>query len=234
MKEQNLGIGLKVALFAFIAIIYLFFRRDGNPIVWPPGYTEVFVIILIWIASETVIWVSRYKLSQVTVNGSHGSFLGEPIEITDKSSNVWCIFGLGESLYPFPTKGKIETLVVPKVQLNKAGNNWVGLTFVKKTPLTYLPNEVFSFLMRAEDKYNLNNIFFGFCDVGFVHQNPDSHDLQSENEQLTNQLNTRDAMLEGRNDVYVDQLEFARELAGQDKKPFFGLFQRNKKADEEE
>jgi hypothetical protein len=184
--------------------------------------TEVFVVGFLLIAGQTVLWVSRYFMPHVAVNGFSGSILGRPVLRKDDREIIWCIFNTGESLEPFHFRGKIATLVVPYSQMNKAGRNYVGRTFVRRTPWKNLPHVVKTYLTNHSKDFNTDNIYFGVADEEFLHKNPDVENYEAYIEQLNRQINLRNDLLEGRNDELVEMKKFAEEMSGT-KRRFFGL-----------
>ncbi|GAF78775.1 unnamed protein product, partial [marine sediment metagenome] len=93
--------------------------------------------------------------------------------------------------------------------------------------------EIARFLMRNEDDYNLKNVYFGKYAEEYLHNHPEIVKFETELAEINNQLNLRNATLEGRNDMVVEQINLARELVGSDKESFFkGWLKRRKEQDE--
>lgn len=179
------------------------------------------------------VWVSRYRMPHVTVNNFSGSILGRPVVVKDHEGIFWAIFNTGEYLQPIHHPGKIATLVVPYNQINQAGKNYVGRTFVRRTPFNGLPNIVKHYLTRHKKDFNTNDIFYGKFSEEFVHENPSITDYEQQIENLNTMVNLRDDLLEGRNDQLLDMVEFGKRVSG-NQKHWWEAFKRSPTADKEE
>jgi hypothetical protein len=219
-------------LFIFVAIVYYFIRRSAGEYLVSKPIAEVFIIAFLVISSQTVLWISRYKMPHVTVNNFSGSILGRPIVLQDNYGIKWALFNTGEFLEPFHGRGKLATLVVPFNQLKRAGRNYVGMAFVRRTPLRFLPPIVNKYLRFQAIDYNLKNIFFGKFSEDFEHANPDITSYEEKISSLHSQVNFRDKLIEGNNDEIIEQIELGKKLSGQDDK-WWKAFRRSPEADKE-
>lgn len=230
MAENDFTI--PIFTFFFFAILYYVFRKDAGDYTINKGVIEIMAVAFAIISGQTVLWISRYYMSQVTVNGFSGSILGRPVLLKDAHNISWVIFNTGEFLEPFHGKGKLATLVVPRSQINRSGKNYVGLTFVRKTPIKNLPTVVHSFLVHNQKDYNLNVIYFGKYSEQFIHQNPEITDFEAQVQNLYSQVNMRDDLLEGRNDILIEHKKFAEEMTDS-KSRWTDVFRRKPEADKE-
>jgi hypothetical protein len=240
MKEDK-DLGIKVLLFVFGACIYYMVRRDAGDYYINKGIVEIFCAGFLMISSQTIMWVSRYYMPHVAVNGHSGSILGRPVVVKGsgyKNTNQetinpeWSIFNTGESLEPFHMRGKLSTLVVPTNQILRAGSNYIGRVFVRKVPFDSLPPEVYSYLVHHGSDYNKDVIYFGMYSEEFTFDNPDAIDHQSQVAKLNGQINFRNDLLEGRNDSLIEMKKMAEEVTGSNKK-WYEALRRPKDADEE-
>lgn len=209
---MNEDINMSVAFYLFIALIYIVFRFEAGEYSVNKGFFEVILVSCAIVSGSTLVWASRYSMPHVTVNGFSGSILGRPVLIKDNNDVCWAIFNTGVYLEPIHGKGKLATLIVPQEQLNLAGSNFVGLTFVKKTPPNFLPPVVYKFILRNSTDFNTTNIYFGKYSEEFEHQNPQISDFEIQIENLFGQINLRDDLLEGRNDALIEQKKFADQM----------------------
>ena len=198
-----------------ILIIYWFGKDWGDyqikiVIVW------IFIITFAIVSGQTIMWVSRYYMPHVTVNNFSGSILGKPVLLKDKIGILWAVINTGEYLEPFHSRGKLATLIVPWCQLHEAGRNYVGLTFVKRVPIEtkLIPPVVYSYLMHNKSDYTQAYVYFGKYSEQFIHENPKIVDIEAEFSALQAQINTRNDLLEGRNDALIEQKKFAEEMVG--------------------
>jgi hypothetical protein len=225
--------GVKVFLFTLGCALYWLFRikiqHAGSYTITKP-LVEISVVVLIYSLGQLTIWISRYSMSHVACNGFSGSILGKPVILKDNNQTFWCVFNTGEFLEPFHGAGKIATLIIPLNQLNEAGKNYVSRTFVKKSTFHRIPPVVYNFLIRNPDNYNTEEIYFGFYSEEFLHENPNLASLEQEITNLYDQLNLRQDLLEGRNDAFEEQMEFAKKMSG-NKRSILDVFGRNPKAD---
>lgn len=222
-KEESVT---KWVFIILIMLIWYWFRKDaGDYYIHKPKF-EILCALALYYATEFVIWKGRYYMSQVCVNNFSGSILGRPIP-----KGKYAIFNCGEVIDPIHFRGKIATLVVPKDQLRKAGRNYVGLTFVKKTPLLLLPTVVHRFLYHHESEYNLDNVYFGEYSEKFLEANEELPDYEEEKLNMQKQLNVRDRMIEGDDDLMVEKVKTAGEMRGD--KPWWSFMKRKKDDDDE-
>lgn len=241
MKDEG-GIAINVLLFVFFCCVYYLVRCDGGEYYINKGITEIFIFSFLALSSQMVLWISRYYMPKVVVNGHNGSILGKPIIIKGSGSKNnesdpivenWAIFNTGESLEPFHLRGKLSVLVIPFDTLKTAGSNYISRVFVRRTPVMSLPSEVYSFLVHNSIDYNLENVYFGKFSEDFVDQNPDIMDYEAYIGKMNHQLNLRNDMLEGRNDMLIEMKKFAEEMSG-DKKRWYDVLRRSKRADDDE
>ena len=228
MKEDNKDFGVKILIFCFIGCVYYLIRKDSGDYYINKGIMEVLVIGCLILFSQTVMWVSRYYMPQVTVNGHTGSILGRPIVV--KSSGVsrpgdsstiqkqYSVFNTGESLEPFHIRGKLSTLVVPKEQIHRSGQNYIGRVFVRKVQYESLPPEVYSYLQHHSGDFNTEVIYYGEYSEEYTFNNPDTIDYQAQITKLNSQINIRNDIIEGRNDLLVEMKKMAEEVSGSNKK----------------
>ncbi len=174
MDEQKLPVD-RVFFFISLGLIWIFFRTyylESGEYFINKSIVEFGVVSLIVLSHETVLWVSRYFMPHVTVNGHSGSILGRPVKktqrfrIVDKVTGVektidlsFAIFNTGESLEPFHFRGKISTLIFPWVSLAMSGQNYISLTSVQKVNFKSLPPRVYNFLVQNKDLYNIDNVY---------------------------------------------------------------------------
>lgn len=229
-EEQDLSLGFFI--FVFIAIVYYIFRRNAGDYFINKGIVEIFVVAMIILAGQTVIWVSRYFMPHVAVNGFSGSILGRPTILKDTYGVEWCVFNTGDALQPFYMRGKLATLIVPKSQVNKAGRNYVAKTFVKQTPVTLIPPVVYRYLQHSPGEYNMHKVYFGKFSEKFIHDDPKVAEYEAHIQNLQKQINLRDDLLEGRNDELVEMKKFAEEMSGS-KRKWYEIFHRKEEADRE-
>lgn len=142
----------------------------------------MFFVILLFLAhtsNEAMKWSSRYVMPTIVANGVQGSYShnDSPIEVTDvypaklqggqkkakKKTITFEIYGLGASNFPVPQKGKLGTLIVPKVYSGLVGKNAVTTTKVFPTSLGELAMfpSLHSKLLKLAGSYNLDVIYFG-------------------------------------------------------------------------
>jgi hypothetical protein len=237
-----------VLVFIFFSILYYLVRANiqeaGFYEIRQPA-VEIFVIAFLIVSGQTIMWISRYFMPHVAVNGFSGSILGRPTYISQKYKSkdkdnqektldyTYAVFNTGESLEPFHIKGKLATLIVPSVALKRAGQNYLASTFVKKFPVKFLPPDVYNYLIHHENDYNLENIYFGNFDEEFASENPDVTNFQDLLDASHSQTNFLRNILEGRNDDIKEVYELGKTLAGNDDKWYQKLVRRSKTADEE-
>jgi hypothetical protein len=222
---------LKYFIIVFFAFLWFFFRRNDGEYYVNKGFMEVLCFSSMYVLGETILWVSRYFMGHLTLNGISGSILGHPVLVRDKNKVVWAIFNLGESLEPFHLRGKLATAIVPYKQINRAGKSYVGLTFVKKHPFKFLPPEVYSYLVHHESEFNTKKIYFGLHSERISHID-EIEDQQMLVENLYSQINMRNDLLEGRNDSLIEQQRLADEISGR-KENILDKLKRSNKQDEE-
>jgi hypothetical protein len=230
----------KFFAFVLIGLLYFFLRRSAGFYEVSKGFFEILVCLIIVLAGASAVWISRYYMPHVCVNGFSGSILGSPVVKMDINGRKWLIFNTGEYLDPFHGRGKLATLVVPFDMMRKVGNSWVGIVSVSKKPLRLLRPVVFSFLSRNSGDYNLEVIYSGRFDetqkleaVVFSGEKKSAFDiisdLELENESLNGALNIRGTIIEGNNDILIEMKKSSDELQG--KKSLFDVFRRKESAD---
>lgn len=197
------------------------------------GFFQVILILLFWSASQATLWWGRYRMPVMVSNGAHGSILGEPRRIQDRNGTVWCIFNTGESLEPVHIRGKLSTIIVPETQLNKMKDNFVCKTLTKKYHVNWLPENVSTYLKRSGDRYNLNNIYFGYHAEKLNHVDVRMIADDAEVEHRESDINLRNDSLEGRYDHILEAKTLAKKLVGSDN-AFMNIFRRKKQENDEE
>jgi hypothetical protein len=214
-----------------LVVLYYFIRRDAGDYYINKGIIEMTYLAFIpWLMTTAILWKARYQMFHVTVDGFSGSFMGTPPMVKDHKI-IYAIINTGESIDPVHVKGKLATLVIPRNQLNKVGNNLVGSTKVKKLPLHKLPRNVYRYVRDHETDFNIDNVYFGFYDRSFMHENPDLKQLEADLENIHALINEQDDLLEGKNDRLIEQMEFAKQISG--KPSWIEMFRRPPRSDEE-
>ncbi len=224
-KLDSLSVS-KVIVFTLIGIVYYLIRRDSGEYYMSKPIMEILVFSFFVVAGQTILWWSRYYMPHVTVNGASHSILGRPIVLQDKDKSEWLVFNCGESLEPFHFRGKLGTLVVPKPSMKRAGRNYVGLPFVKRTPVLALPKVVSRYLFRNKDQYNIEKIMFGRYTEEFLIDNPQIPDFEDVRENLLTQINLLTRVIEGNNDHLLEMMEMARSITGE-KKKWYQVFKKD-------
>jgi hypothetical protein len=173
---------------------------------------------LIVLLGISCVWISRYYMPHVTVNGVGGSIEGPPTKIKDTQGRIWQIHKLGASKYPIPLPGKLGTLVVPDDLMKKAGARYVGLVRASKLPFKKLPPSVFNYIYHHKDGidgFNVKNVWFGkytpadlrrITEVN-LRRDEELHDLYS-------RYNSRQKLLEGDHEDIEELIETARRIGG--------------------
>lgn len=182
------------------------------------------IILLLFFASIYVIWLSRYYSNHVTCNGFSGSIDGRPVIVGD-----WCIFACGTAKYPVYIEGKLATLIIPKIHVNRAGRNYVSKTLVSRFPFENLPHDIGSYIYHNRDHYNLKNIYFGKFSEEFVHNNPEILDYEDKIEKLQRAVNERNLIIERDHDIVVEKVKVAKEIVKDESlgSKFKQMFKRN-------
>lgn len=209
---------------------YLLFKDTGD-YTHNKAITQIFIVFFLYFVGEAVFWNARYHMPQVTVNGLSGSFNHRPVVVGD-----YAIYSLGETIKPVYVSGKLSgepTLIVPVAHIKRAGKYHVGLTFVKITPLLNLPKHVFKYLFAHQRDFNIDDIYFGKYTEEFTQNHIDElPDIESLTENFNRQINERDQIIEGNDDIILEKVKFAREVT-KEKKPILNVFKRKDSADQE-
>jgi hypothetical protein len=232
IEQDNNDNVMKFLMFVVLAIVYWYIRKDSGDYSLSKGIFEIIVVVFAWIAGQTVIWISRYNMPSVTVNNFSGSTLGYPVVVFGDDGQKWAIFNTGEYLKPFHGRGKLATLIVPANQVHSVGRNFVAKTFVQKINLNELPHQVYQYLKHYESDFNIEVVYFGKYDEPFIHKNPEVEDYESQIVRYNQQINIRNDLLEGRNDMLLESKRFADEMTG-NKTTLLDIFKRKKESDEE-
>jgi len=208
---------IKALLLALVAIVYALIRRDAGEYYVNKALQEEIIFFLLFFGSMYLVWFFRYWMPHVTCNGFSGSIGGDPFIV-----GKYAIFPCGEVYEPVHIPGKLHTLVVPKKHMRKVGRNFVSAVYAKPVPLLNLDEEVQRFLYRGKGRFNTHNIFSGDYSEKFLKKNSDPLKMEEtlpefieEKENLNRRVNVRNRMIEGDNDLLVEQMKAAREL-GQD------------------
>jgi len=167
------------------------------------------------IIGYSIIWISRYFMPHVAVNGCCGSTDGPPVCIKDHNEKEWLIFNLGDSHYPTPMRGKLGTLVVPKLLMRHEGRHWVGTVFAQRTPFKRLPPALFSYLYHNSSDYNTKEVFFGQYTTGdfALLSSVDLHRDEIISD-LNIRYNSRQKLLEGDHEDIEELIETGKEVLG--------------------
>lgn len=203
MEEQ----GYKWYIIIFGLAVWILIRRGAGEYFVKKALLEVGVILLLIFAGEYAFWFFRYYMPHVTANGFCGSIGARPYVVGD-----YAIFPCGEVYEPFHLQGKLHTLVVPKKHVLRSGRNFISLIQVKKTPMIQLPEEVHRFLYHNQEKFNIAQIYYGEYTEEFRHENEVLPDFEEERANLRKQINMRNRIIEGDNDMLVEVMKTAREL----------------------
>lgn len=220
MKNEDVDIKFWL-IFVFVIILWAIIRRNDGEYYINKGLVEIGGACLIYFGSEYAFWFFRYYMPHVTVDGFCGSIGKRPYIVGD-----YAIFPCGEVFQPVHLEGRIHTLVVPKRQIKRAGRNYIALTKVKKTPILQLPENVHRFLYHNQTDFNVKHIFYGEYTEKFIQEQEELPDFTEEIANYRRQVNIRNRMVEGDNDLLIEQMKAAREL-GEDKK-FFGFLKKKK------
>ena len=135
-----------VWMFVGVAVWLLLARNIGTFDAFPINWFVAIVVVLGWFAGEGVIWLSRYAMGWFTCDGAAGSFnLNHgPKRVVDSYYDkktkkevqfVWLIYGLGAFNLPIPGKGRLETVIVPEMQVDKRFHNHQSKT--KVAPISF-------------------------------------------------------------------------------------------------
>jgi hypothetical protein len=236
--KENSDRFMPILIFIFFGVLWYLIRRSAGDYYISKGIFEVLALAFVLVASQAILWISRYYMPHVTVNGFSGSILGRPVLIKEVSLDkkeediYYAVFNTGEFLEPFHGRGKLATLVVPWNQLNQAGRNFVGLTFVKKTPVRSLPPLVYRYLLRS-GLYNVENVYFGKYAEKFQHVDPKVALYEDQLENVQSQVNLRNDLIDDRNDVLAEQVKTAEELT-HSKRSWLDFLRRKPTADQPE
>jgi hypothetical protein len=243
MEEEN-KTG-KYLLAVVVAIIFLWVAKDWGKWLMPKNWTTVFIVICIWVIGELPFWVSRYYMSWFVCDGARGSFnqndspLPVPDSYINKNKEVvkfnWLVYGLGANRYPFPMRGKIETVIVPEVQVDRRALNHKCDTKVSPIAFENLPPRLFEELLKRKDDYNLKKIKIGIHGTSFQYTDFKDIDLELENKKINSSRNELSKLLDKDFDGYEKIKEITNRLKD---KPTWGdrisgIFNRNPQADQQ-
>ncbi len=226
--KDTLDIVPRWAYIAFGLILYYLFRRNSGEYFINKALFEIIIFCLLYFASEFSFWYYRYFMPHVVTNNFTGSIGGRPVPVGD-----YFIFQCGEVFDPIHLKGKLATLVVPKNHMVRAGKNYMSRVFVQKRTLVQFPEIIQRYIYHHSDNFNINNMFFGEYTEEFLHINEELPEYLEERANFNKQINIRNRMIEGDNDLLVEQMETARELGEKSKFSGFLPFKKKKVEDEE-
>ena len=75
-------------------------------------------------------------------------------------------------------------------------------------------------------------IYYGKYSEEFKHENPEISDVEAQMNSLHSQVNLRDDIIEGRNDMLIEMKKFSEEMVGQKQGGFLGILKRRPEADQ--
>ncbi len=172
----------------FLAIMIfnkVIFPSPEQVATFPYGVIIVFGFFIATALVQAIDWRSRYGHHRhVTVDGFSGSFKRYHL-VPDKSIHPdfkWMVISTGYSEHPFPTEGKLATLIVPAKQVIESGDNLVGVTHVNKTDV--VPHVVSAFFRRYKGDFNVENVWYGRYSRRFRDLSGVDEDLVTEVESL--------------------------------------------------
>lgn len=233
----------KYLLYGVVGVIWLWIAKDFDPWTLPVGWCVIFIIIFFYCVGELPFWISRYYMSWFICDGSQGSFNhnDSPLVISDSYINKegkiikfnWLVYALGASRFPFPMKGKIETVIIPETQVDRSSLNHKSNTKVSPIKFINLPPKIFEELRIRGNDFNLNNIKIGMHTTKFNFKEIDDINLSLEVEKANSQRNELSRMLDNKFDSYEKVKETFERL---NPKPSFGdkisnILKRNPNAD---
>ena len=214
MFDDDNPFTMKALLILLAAVIYAIVRRNAGQYYVNKGLQEEIIFFLFFFSSLYMFWFFRYWMPHVTCHNFSGSIGRDPYVV-----GKYCIFPCGEVFEPVHMKGKLHTLVLPKAHVKKVGRNFIAPNYVKKTPLLNLPEDVHRFIYRRPEEFNMDIIFAGEYTEKFIKDHSDPlaveetlPDFIEEKENLNRRVNIRNRMIEGDNDLLVEQMKAAREL----------------------
>lgn len=195
-------------LYFIVCFIIWFWVRTKPPLEVSATIGFLTAWTAIFAVGELFVWISRYELPKVVTDSFNGSIYENPDKI-----GQFGVFNTGYSLYPVPMRGKLATLVIPLSQLRKYGGNFMSRCRVKKTPLNCLPPDVCRYLKRNDGRYNIKNIYFGDYSEKFSFENEIIPEMKEVTEDLNRQINEAREVIEGKNDMLVDEINKSRKLS---------------------
>lgn len=197
-------------------LIWLF-TKDSGTASWSVTGFSVIIWFLIWSTNESLMWFSRYYSSLIVTQNFHGSINGSELVF----QGGYYIFNVGFSEFPFPTRGKLGTVVIPKEGLVKFVGfriTYLSNVFVRRTPLRFLPQETARYLRRHRQDYNLDYIMFGELPEQLMFEHKNLKKFVEEREDLRSQINIARADIEDRNEYLCDQFEKSKQITGESSK----------------
>ncbi len=175
---------VRIIVSGVIAFIYYIWSTKTYPdwkMFAPWSLVHIVVVVVVIFMSGSVKWRSRYKQAHVTCNGFSGSIIGQPVYVRDPSIHpefYWAVFNTGYSQHPYPTPGKLATLIVPGKQAIPSGENYNCQTMVKRT--TQLPYVIKDFFRENPGVYNEENVIFGRYSKEYLDYSGADEDLITE------------------------------------------------------
>jgi hypothetical protein len=164
-------------LWLFVSVVFIFLvgRNWGTFDAFPINWFIVLIVVFGYFAGEGGVWLSRYHMAWFTCDGAAGSFnLNHgPREVIDSYTNKktgeevqfsWLVYGLGAFNFPLPKKGKIETVIVPKLQTDMRFKNHQCKTKVAPVPFSSLSMfpSLYNELCSMKEDFNLEKIKIGW------------------------------------------------------------------------
>lgn len=187
--------------------VWPFIRRNAGQYFINKGLLEIMVVGLLFFSAEYMFWFYRYYMPHVVCNGFSGSILGRP-----KIRGDYAIFKCGEVTRPIHLEGNLHTLVLHIKTLKRVGKNYISTAVANKIPYIQLPEKVYREIYNNASDYNTNKIYIGEYSEEFIDDNIDLPDFIEEKKNLNRAINIRNKIIEGDNDLLIEQMKTAREL----------------------
>ena len=174
-------------LVLIVVAVWLIIAKDWGYYQIPLNIFWVLVLLFGYASDQWAEWVSRYKMPFFVSKGCKGSFSSDdgPLKVSDffvtksgkKINFNWLVYGLGATKYPFPTKGKLSTCIVPDFQVDARFSTHSCNTMTYKIPFEKLPVAVYNKLYSSED-FNLKYVYF-LALLEVCPNNPDNEDCRA-------------------------------------------------------
>jgi hypothetical protein len=199
-------------LIFIVVAVWIYIRKDAGTYAIQKYAVELFVVYALYITGEYFVWNGRYKSPSVTCNNFTGSTALRPEIIGE-----YCVFATGavynpELFFAFP--GKLATLILPVKCVTKVGRNYVSKVYARRVTPTRVPVEVYRHILKHKDKYNSEEVWFGNWTEDYILNHKDTvpkYDEEVSN--LRDEVNKRNLLLEGQNEMILEEVSTAHDIA---------------------